>query len=238
MYEVDDGYFFGIGAFETIKISNKVPLLLEQHLNRLKTTLRFLGITKIITQNDIIDYIKANDILDGVLKVTVSDKNKGFLFRENPYSEADYQNGFKLMTNQNNLRSPATSLIYHKTFNYSENILAKKEALARGYDECLFINIYGEICEGSSSNIFFVRDKKIYGPKSSCGLLPGIVREFLCKNEEVTLTAIQEKDICDYDECFLTNSIMGIMPVRQLDQFTFSSKEYTNQLREEYAAFF
>ena len=46
--EFDEGYAFGIGAFETIAVYNGRPVFLEAHLERIKKTLNFLGIDKTI----------------------------------------------------------------------------------------------------------------------------------------------------------------------------------------------
>lgn len=43
-------------------------------------------------------------------------------------------------------------------------------------DERIFLNTKGQICEGTVSNIFFVRDGRIYTPAIDSGLLPGTVR--------------------------------------------------------------
>ena len=44
-FTVDEGYFFGLGFFETIAVKKGRPLLLDWHLERLVDSCRFLGIT-------------------------------------------------------------------------------------------------------------------------------------------------------------------------------------------------
>lgn len=41
----DEGYFFGLGFFETIAVEKGEPLLLDWHLERLVDSCRLLGIT-------------------------------------------------------------------------------------------------------------------------------------------------------------------------------------------------
>lgn len=48
-----------------------------------------------------------------------------------------------------------------------------------GYDEALFLNERGEVIEGSSTNVFWVRGGVLHTPAPECGLLPGITREAL-----------------------------------------------------------
>lgn len=47
MIIADDGFFFGIGAFETIAVKDGVPILLSHHYDRLLNTLKFLNLTNI-----------------------------------------------------------------------------------------------------------------------------------------------------------------------------------------------
>ena len=41
---LDDGFSFGLGAFETIAVEHGTPIFLEQHLQRLRTAAVFLQI--------------------------------------------------------------------------------------------------------------------------------------------------------------------------------------------------
>ena len=45
MIQEDDGYFFGLGAFETIAVENGTPVLLEKHYARLYQAAVFLGLS-------------------------------------------------------------------------------------------------------------------------------------------------------------------------------------------------
>mgnify|MGYP000293761160 FL=1 len=70
--------------------------------------------------------------------------------------------------------------------------------------------------------------------KVSCGLLPGILREYLCDTEEVEETYIYVQDLKWYQECFVTNSLMGIMPVRQIEGIRFEEDKVTKELMGKY----
>ena len=54
-------------------------------------------------------------------------------------------------------------------------------------------------------------------PPLSCGMLPGILRGFVCETTDVQEQILYPQDIAAFDECFVTNSLMGIMPVHDLD---------------------
>lgn len=57
--------------------------------------------------------------------------------------------------------------------------------------------------------------------------MPGIVRAYLCSRYDVIERAIVPDEISSFDECFITNSLMGIMAVRQFGEYAFPVSEET-----------
>lgn len=149
------------------------------------------------------------------LKIMVSNKNRLLTLRPNPYTPGQYEEGFRLDYSavRRNETSPLTR---HKTMNYGDCILEKRRAKALGVDELIFLNGQGQLCEGTTTNLFFVRDGILYTPPLSCGLLPGILRRFLLTRFPVREQILTPDDALDMDECFVTNSLMGVMPVTAL----------------------
>lgn len=233
MMILDDGYQFGLGIFETIAVVDGVPLFLKQHLKRLAKALEFLKIEQKITSAKVFAYLENNRVTTGGLKIMVSQENIIFLPRENPYQNRPAQEGAVLAFSEirRNEHSPFT---YHKTLNYGECIIENKKAKARGLDEMIFLNSKGQICEGTVSNIFFVKNGRIHTPQQTCGLLPGIVREFVMGKADVLETVIYEQDLKSFDECFITNSLMGIMAVSQLGSHNFSKNDQTRKMMAMY----
>lgn len=237
---LDEGFLFGLGAFETIAVEDGKPLFLEQHLNRLEEAARFLKLGSCaergITGKKIEEYLNEQDApakIHGALKVVMSAENFFFQMRNNPYTEELYSRGF--MTDISKVRRNETSpLVYHKTLNYGDCILEKRAAAAAGINEKIFINTKGQISEGTVCNIFFVRKNMIYTPQLSCGLLPGILRSYIMERFHVTETIIYPDELMYYDECFVTNSLMGVMPVRQLGNICFPHRTKADEIREIY----
>lgn len=235
--EFDDGIQFGLGAFETIEIRNKVPILLDWHIERLNNSLEFLGINNSVTMEEVLDWMLSN--VGGVehtssnskktaLKILVTEKNTVFSLRNNPYTEETIQKGFTLDYSPI-IRNETSPLIFHKSLNYGDNILEMRRIHSLDIDEVIFLNTKGEICEGSRTNIFFVRGNEIITPKLESGLLPGVIRRLIkekCGTKEET---IFPKDLEYFDECFVTNSLMGIMPVTKLGDKSFSIGKVTKE---------
>lgn len=234
---LDEGFSFGLGAFETIAVKEGKLIFPDRHLRRLDRALRFLQIGTLeergITAEQVRDYVKQEKLIDGACKLTVSKENVLFQKRQNPYTDEVREKGF-VMDFSSVRRNETSPLTAHKTLNYGDCILENRQAHVAGMSERIFLNTKGQISEGTVSNIFFVRNGKLYTPALSCGLLPGILREYLCETESVEETVIYPAELRWYEECFVTNSLMGIMPVNQLGEWKSVSREVTNRLREKY----
>ena len=238
--ELDQGYQFGLGAFETIALEHGHPVFLERHLNRMEKAAEFLKLGSLksrgITCEEVLDYlvnIAEEEKQHGALKIMLSEKNVVFQVRGNHYREEQYRQGF-VMDFSEIRRNETSPLVGYKTMNYGDCILEKRAAAEAGMDERIFLNTCEEISEGTISNIFFVRGGKLETPAMGCGLLPGIIREYLCETEEAEETVIYQEMLNHYEECFVTNSLMGIMPVKQLGDRTFTQFGRTLDLREKY----
>lgn len=244
---LDEAFQFGLGGFETIAVEDGKPLFLKEHLDRLEDCLLFLGIRgqrkedskrdkdksfKVVTSGDVetyLDSIRQELLKHAALKIMVSQENTVFTIRQNLYTESVYKAGFSLDYSKvrRNETSPFT---FYKTMNYGDCILEKRKAAANSLDDVLFLNSKGEICETTSANIFFVKDGKLYSPHQSCGLLPGIMRALIYQHYSVEDSIIYPKDIPNFQECFLTNSLMGIMPVRKIKDHQYKISIFTEQL--------
>ena len=124
----------------------------------------------------------------------------------------------------------------HKTLNYGDCILEHRAAAAAGMDERIFLNMRGKLAEGTVSNLFLVSGGRIYTPALSCGLLPGVLRSYLLERYRVEEGEIDPRELENFDECFVTNSLMGVMPVQQLGERVFPSRETVDRLRSAYEA--
>lgn len=231
--EFDEGYYFGLGAFETMYVHKGRCVMAERHIDRMTSALETLGIENGISKCDL-DAVVSDGHLDGrVLKVSVSEKNIDFTDRAFSYTPENYKQGFRLCYSSV-MRNETSIFTYIKSLQYGDNILEKRKAVSLGFEEPIFLNSKGQICEGSTSNIFFCRKGKMITPSVSCGMLPGIMRDYIIENHDVSITAIMPEDVTDFDSCFITNSVFGIMPVRSLGETCFSDFEIPVKLQHDY----
>jgi branched-chain amino acid aminotransferase len=109
-----------------------------------------------------------------------------------------------------------------KTGNYLNNILAKMEANKLGAQDAIMVNAWGHLTEGTTSNLFFVREGHILTPSQDCGILSGITREMVIQLSKENGFHIEEgkwpgEELYEADEIFLTGTIKKVMPVSHLD---------------------
>lgn len=231
----DDGFQFGKGVFETICIKNS-PVFLEKHLERINTAITDLNIGKSIEKNYIIDILKYHKIKDCVLKLIVTQKNIVVATRANPYKQEHYQNGFKVKLSTIK-RNPYSHFTYYKTTNYLDNIIEKEIATKENYNEVLFLNTENVLAEGSTCNVFFIKNQKLYTPEVNCGILKGIVRDWIISQLEVQEGCYDFQELLDSQGVFLTNSVMGIMPVSVIGDITINKANMINEIRSKYENF-
>ena len=141
-----------------------------------------------------------------------------------PYPDEYYKNGINALSSTIRRNSLGNDLYRYKLINYFENIFAKNEAYMQEAQEAIFLTKDRIILEGSTSNIFFVKNKVIYTPPITQNILPGITRNTvidLCNKSymKVSQRKIHYRDIIYADEIFLTSSLMEIMPVRKFDKY-------------------
>ena len=232
----DHGFLYGYGLFETMRAYHGTIFLLERHLKRLLNSAAVIGLSSELAEIDLgkacTDTLMANGLQDARLRLTVSrgevDSFSGsgtsvaptVLVTARSYQALPaqiYNRGFRVGASsfRRYSQSPLSRL---KSANYLLSVLAKKEAEAAGLDESLLLNERGLITEGSISNVFFVAHSGLVTPPVESGILPGITREVVMELADalginVTEGEVRLEDLGQFDEAFLTNSVMEIMPL-------------------------
>ncbi|MGL5755090.1 MAG: aminotransferase class IV [Paraclostridium sp.] len=223
---------FGIGLFETIRIDDGVCVCLDMHLDRIFKSINDLKLDINQDQENIkkilLDYVKRKNIKNKALRLTLFDEGYNISTRKIIYDESIYKVGFRLTVSPT---KRGNNILYkHKTTNYFENIYMKRYALENVFDDTIFLDYKNNILECSMSNIFFIKDRKIYTPNKELPILNGIMKkriEELCVELRINMieTDIKITEIDRFDFCFISNSLMGIMKVTYVDDTKF--KDYS-----------
>ncbi|GAB4270065.1 MAG: aminotransferase class IV [Opitutales bacterium] len=223
---------YGYGIFETLCIQDASVLRFSEHWARLSASAKELSIPLQQTQKEThaqaLELIKHNALENGALKIlTYAGNPPGMLLctQKKYYQATQYLEGFRLMIAPQQ-RFSQDPLARHKSCNYLTATLAKQTAQKAHCDEAIFLNEQGELCEGSFTNIFFVKDQALHTPALKCGLLPGIMRKEILDYAHNAGYPYKEgryylDDILNADEVFVTNALLGVMPARELGEKPF-----------------
>jgi 4-amino-4-deoxychorismate lyase len=253
----DRGFQYGDGVFETIEVLNGTPVFLNQHMHRL-----FKGCDRLLIPCPDKEILKkeafqlAKGSPSAVLKliITRGSGGRGYrqpdtiqptrLFSLHPFP--DYPETFSL--HGINARFCDTRLGLNpclagiKHMNRLEQVMARSEWNHEDVQEGLMMDINGNVVEGTMSNVFVVKQNVLYTPAiEQCGV-EGILRDiviWLAKKQQIKVIekTMTKVEILSADELFVTNSIIGIWPIKKIDKQTYDVGLLTQQLQSLFLAF-
>jgi branched-subunit amino acid aminotransferase/4-amino-4-deoxychorismate lyase len=237
----DRGLLYGDGLFETFRLYGGAPFLFERHMERLERSAKFLGIPLPADRQKLCAWLEAvaeeNDHKDGTARLTLTrgtlpkgprpnvaqDIEPTLLIQTRPLPE-DLEERQKVgiagATLPWPLRAEGLPLQAHKTLAYTSSVLAlSKVALGT---EPILETTGGSLSEGATSNLFWVRQGRLYTPSLKSGCLPGIARDFVielavAEGIGVTQGLWPRSELAAAEEAFVTNSVMEVTPLTALD---------------------
>lgn len=227
------GLQLGHGVYTTLKVEAGRPVFFAEHHARLSADARAVGL-----QPPDRDGLRArvelclsrNAVAAAALKIVLfqdAGRTSELIALRGPSPLAAARvRGCRLKTVSGPAGSPAT--LCHKTTSYLAHLLARQEAQAAGCDDALWLDGSGQILETAGANIFVVdRSGAVLTPPATLGLLPGVVRgailrEFPGARESV----VTDSALTDAAEVFITNSLIGILPVVAVDGREFDVASY------------
>ncbi|MDV2685125.1 D-amino-acid transaminase [Alkalihalophilus lindianensis] len=230
----DRGYHFGDGIYEVVRTYNGTPFALEEHLDRFYESAKKLDMDLAISRETLISLINQliskNQLKTGIvyLQVTrgVQDRNHLYSREISPVltgyvasldrKHEVMQNGIDLWLTKD-VRWLRCDI---KTINLLGNIMAKREAADQDCHEAI-MHRDGTVTEGSSSNLFLIKDETLYTHPATNLILNGITRQVVIKlAKQAGLNVVEEAFPIDVlaiaDEAFITSTTMEITPVRSI----------------------
>ena len=209
-----DNYF---ELFETMLIENKEIFLREYHLERLKQTAGYFLF--------IYDERKINNEILRLLNQIEGNKKYRLKLILNKWGNITFSlNDFpqtpstvKILISDKKVLT-SNKFQYFKTTNRKLYDEEYNHYSSQGYFDVIYFNEFGNLAEGSISNIFIRKCNKLYTPPLDAGILPGVYRKYFIENNlpNVIEKNIRFEEVLNSDEIILTNSLRGKIKVDQL----------------------
>lgn len=234
----DGGWLHGAGLFETLRAENGRVFRLEQHLQRLQRSASVLlspiDRAHLPCAEDFKKLLECNALLKARIRLTVTTGTVragatsparltvcATTSDLSSYPEASFLSGVRVSVCPYRL-SPTDPMAGHKTTNYLPRLLGLREAQSTHCTEALWFTTSNLLAEGCISNVFIVRGGELATPPLDTPVLPGIARGVLIEiardlGMKWTETPITIDELLDADEVILTNTIMQVLPVVQVE---------------------
>ena len=260
----DRGFLYGDSVYEVIRTYEGIPFLLQEHLDRLwqsaskldmafsfdeshivkevNTCLGELGkesayIRIIVTRGQ--GPLQLDPVSAGANNIVVIAKE----FKE--YPREWYENGVNILISHVERTSIRAIDPNIKSGNYLNNIMAFIHAKKQKAFDAIMLNNEGFITEGTTHNIWVVKNGKAYTPPLHAGILEGITRKtilILAKKNgiEVEQKNMPAEDLINADECFMTSTTKEVIPVTQVNNAPIGTGEpgaITSKLHSLYRDF-
>ncbi len=248
----DRGFNYGDGLFETMLLINHQPVFWDEHYQRLVKGCEVLGIRCPPEESLKGDIAKlwhlSPDVNVAVIKIIVTrgDSKRGYQYPDNivsnvviflstypAYPVSYWNEGVKVKICET-LLSSHKKLAGLKRLNRLGQVIARNE-WQDDYQEGLMADISGNIVEGVMSNIFIVKDNLVRTPLIINAGVNGIMRNIILKICEANgIMALEDdislKQVLAADEIFLTNSIIGVWPVKQINNRLYTARLATKNI--------
>lgn len=258
----DRGLAYGDGAFATMRSlpltqqSNQCRIhLLDLHLSRLEQACARLGIVW-SPSVQLIDHLLnlATNNPNSCIKLLLS-RGVGGRGYQAPTTQTQLQvtevtsvhampahylswqqQGIKLATSNITLGlQPLLAGMKH--LNRLEQVLIKSQPIADGFDDWLVYNTQGHLVEASMANIFLVKDQQIYTPAINQAGVSGVMREavidtLLSMGFAINVTRLTSDDVDHADALMMSNSLLGLIDIIQVDSHVFKPWQHTKQVAD------
>jgi len=246
----DRGFLYGDAVFEVLRTYGGRPFAIDEHLARLRRSAELVFITLPVDdatlRRDVDAAVAAARVdasRESYIRIVVT-RGSGPLSLDpdtathplrvilvepvvSPPRDA-YLHGVALASVSARRAVDDTAASGAKVTNYLSNLLALREARARGAQEALVVDGRGHVVEGASSNVFVVTAGRVATPPESAGILAGITRAHILGAARELGVPVEQRDLVPddvygADEVFITSSIRELLPVVRVDDRTIGS---------------
>jgi branched-chain amino acid aminotransferase len=238
---LDNGFTFGDAVYETLRTYGGRPFALGRHLARLRLSASRLGFALPMGDDALCatldELLERGQNPESFIRLIVTrgegDISYHFERVKGPtvvmvvkpfegFPDSHYTEGIPLALVTVRRNHPRALDPAIKSNNLLNNVLAVREAQAKGALEAILLNQDDLVAEGASTNVFLVTGEVVVTPPLGAGILHGITREVVLEiarehDIEVNEAAVSPDALRAADEIFVTSSTREVMPASSLD---------------------
>lgn len=232
---LDRGFLYGDSVYEATRTFNRKPFRLTQHIDRLFSSAEKIYFSPTISKSSIIEEIHktiaASPFENTSIRIILSRGNNSDLGLDPDLATLNnlviitkeikpnptwwYDRGVNMIFHQ---KKSANTGALPKAGIYVENMLALHEAKRKNVFDAIMINPDGNVTEGTTSNIWLVKNGQIFTPPLSVGILEGLTRKALLElNPKIIEKKLTPNEFLAADECFLSSTTRDLVPVVSID---------------------
>ncbi|SFS97299.1 branched-chain-amino-acid transaminase [Paenibacillus sp. 453mf] len=257
----DHGFLYGDGIFEGIRIYNGNIFKCKEHLDRLYDSAKSIMLDIPLSHDEMreamAETIRRNEMRNGYIRLVVSrgygnlgidplrcEKASVVIIVEelSIYPEEAYLKGLRTISVSQRRNIPDALNPKIKSLNYLNNVLVKIQSNHAGVGEAIMLNSQGYVTEGSSDNIFIVKNGVLITPPCYLGALEGITRNAIIELADKIGLPFKEQpftlhDVYVADEVFFTGTAAEVIAAYKVDGRTIGTGvagPITLQLLEEF----
>jgi len=222
------GLLLADGVFETLLVEQGRVLLLAEHLERWRRGARLLGLpvppAAQPLQTLIAEAVRRSGISEGSLRLNWCRSGGGRGLDPAPPGAAAARFWLQLTAGRPcfdpvhviisrwEQRNPASRLSRCKSFSYTAQLLARREAVEAGADDALMLAPSGELSCGAAANLLVLRDGVWLTPPLASGCLPGVMRGRALSLGRAREETLRPEDLLSGEGALLINSV-GCRPL-------------------------
>ena len=234
----DRGFLLGDGLFETMLVLKGHVVFFEEHLLRLMQGAETIGLASPYAPEKLAracrELLRTNGLHEAgraSLRLTLTrgpgprglalppEQEPTVLIGAGPAAAPPEHLSAAIVSPRRNPWSPTARL---KALPYLDNVLAKEEAREKGADEALMLDTGGHVACASAANLFIWEGDLLVTPPANGAILPGITRAAVLELAPGIGVEAREEEITPArlscaSGAFVTNSLMGLVPLSRID---------------------
>ncbi|NJP36741.1 D-amino-acid transaminase [Alkalicoccus luteus] len=230
------GHQFGDGIYEVIRVYDGEPFTMKEHMERLEKSAEAIGMGLPYSREKIealaLEALERSGIQEAEIYMQIT---RGIHLRQHHYPDPSepvlsmvVKEARKLTPEKRAAGVPVITteeirwkMCWIKSLNLLPNVMAKQKAMEAGAHEAVFVD-QGTVTEGSSSNLFIVKDGTLLTHPATNAILHGITRRVILDIAEELGIPVEERtftldELLEADEAFLSSTTMEAASISAVD---------------------